>query len=136
MAGEISVNLSGQISLGSSPYNITGEVFPPGPVAYDSSVSLADKVIKSVSTSDVSLTALLVNTATIEGLLYIKNLDPTNYVKIGPTSGGAIVPFARINPGKAALIPLEPGLTLRIQANSSACKCDIRLYAGNGSAGA
>lgn len=136
MAGEITISLSGQISIGSAPYAVTGEVIPNGQVAYDSSTSLADKVIKSVTTSDVSLTALLVNTATIEGLLYIKNLDSTNYVTLGPTSGGAIVPMVRLNPGKVALIPLVPGLTLRCQANTAACKCDIRLYAGNSTSGA
>lgn len=136
MAAEIKVSMSGSIAIGTSPYNIKGELFPAGTTSYDSSTALADKVVKSIPTSDTSLTALLPNTATIEGVLYVKNLDATNYVKFGPTSGGAIVPMVRVNPGKAAFIPLEPGLTLRAQANVGACKCDIRLYAGNGSAGA
>ena len=136
MANEITVSISGQIAIGTSPYNLAGEVFPGGQAFYDSSTSLADKVVKSIPTSDTNLTALLPNTSTIEGFLYVKNLDSTNYVKLGPTAAAAIVPMIRLNPGKVALIPLEPGLTLRAQANTAACKCDIRLYSGNGAAGA
>lgn len=135
MAGEITVNLSGQVAIGTSPYNIS-EQLPSGQISFDSSTALADKVVKSVSTSDTNMTALLVNTATIEGLLYMKNLDATNYVKIGPTSAGAIVPMVRLRPGKVALIPLEPGLTLRAQANTAACLVEFRLYAGNSTSGA
>lgn len=136
MSGEITVNISGQIALGTAPYNISGEIFPAGQVSFDASVTLSDKIIKSIPTSDTDLTALLPNTDNIEGLMYIKNLDPTNYVKWGPTSGGAIVPASRIRPGKIAIIPLEPGIAQRIQANTAACICDIRVYAGSGSSGA
>lgn len=136
MASEITVNLSGTISRGTAPYNITGEIFPSGSVSFDSSTTLRDCIIKSIATSDTSLTALLPNTDNAEGLLYIKNLDQTNYVTFGPDSGGSIVPMVRLNPGKVALIPLYPTVTLRAQANTGACICDIRLYAGNSTSGA
>lgn len=135
MAGEITINFSGQVSIGTAPYNIL-EQLPAGQISYDSSTSLADKVVKSIATSDTSMTALLPNTDNIEGLLYVKNLDATNYITIGPDAAGAIVPFARINPGRIALIPLFPTVTLRAQANTAACKVEFRLYAGNSTSGA
>lgn len=135
MAGEITVSLTGQLT-GTALAGEAGEAFPPGQLSYDSSTPLADKGTRLCTTSDVSLTTLFVNTATIEGLLWIKNLDATNYVKLGPTSGGAIVPMIRLRAGKVALIPLEPGLTLRVQANTASCQVAFRLYAGSGSSGA
>lgn len=134
MAGEITGNLNLNLAIGTAPYNVSD--ISNVALTYDSSTSLADKVVKSCSTSDTSLTALFVNTATIEGLLYVKNLDNTNYVTLGPTSGGAIVPMVRLNAGKAALIPLVPGLTLRAQANTAACKVEFKLFAGNSTSGA
>lgn len=136
MAGEITVNIAGTISIGTAPYNVSGEAFPTQQLSFDSSTSLSDKVIRSCTTSDVSLTALLPNTDNIEGLMYMKNLDNTNYIVIGPDSGGAIIPFARINPGRAMIVPLYPTVTLRIQANTASVKAEFRVFAGNSTSGA
>jgi hypothetical protein len=61
------------------------------------------------------------------GWAYFKNLDLTNYVDIGPTSGGAIVAFARLKPGEETVIRLTPGITLRALANTAAVNLDVRV---------
>ena len=58
---------------------------------------------------------------TSAGYCYIRNLDATNYVEIGPTSGGALVPMLRLKAGQEALMPLTPSVALRGQANTAAC---------------
>src|SRR6185369_12569200 len=122
MSNEITVNLSGRVAIGTSPYDMTGEAFPPQSGGFDASVSLLDAGTLVLTTGDTNLTALFPNTATIDGVLFIKNLDPTNYVQIGPTVAGAIAPLSRLNPGKWLYVPLEPGLTLRGKAHTASCK--------------
>jgi len=53
---------------------------------------------------------------------YLRNLDTTNYVDIGPTSGGAIVPMVRLKAGEACVFPLSASVVLRGQANTASCK--------------
>ena len=54
--------------------------------------------------------------------MQVTNLDPSNYVRLGPESAGAMVPLARLVPGDSTQIPLEPGVTLRAQANTAPVK--------------
>ncbi|SFH96726.1 hypothetical protein [Planctomicrobium piriforme] len=62
------------------------------------------------------------------GRCEIINLDGTNYVDIGPESGGAMVPMVRLKPGECHAFRLKPGITLRGQANTAACKVQFRFY--------
>lgn len=62
------------------------------------------------------------------GLLCLLNLDDTNYVTYGPESGGSMVPIGRLNPGgEPQMIRLEPGITLRMQADTGACDVELLL---------
>lgn len=75
----------------------------------------------SIGTSeeDVDLSAL-----TTEGWLWMKNLDTTNHVQWGASTGGtfpSMVTIGRLEAGEPALFRMEPGATLRMKANSSAC---------------
>jgi len=65
---------------------------------------------------------------TTEGWCIIQNLDTTNYVDWGPTSGGSMVQVGRLEAGEFACLRLYPGLTLRMQANTSACKVEINVF--------
>lgn len=57
---------------------------------------------------------------TTEGMLYMKNLDTTNYVQWGFSTG---VYGGRIKPGETAgPFRMEPGLTLFLKANVAACR--------------
>jgi hypothetical protein len=60
---------------------------------------------------------------TTEGMLYMENLDPTNYVQWGfsPTVYGG-----RMQPNDPPVqMRMEPGLTLYLKADTAACKCNV-----------
>jgi hypothetical protein len=60
---------------------------------------------------------------TTEGWLLMQNLDETNYVQWGFSTG---VYGGRMNAGETAgPFRMEPGLTLYLKANTAACKCQI-----------
>lgn len=74
----------------------------------------------SVGTSEV-------NTAfpelTTEGMLWMRNLDATNYVEWGFSTG---VYGGKMKPGEpAGPFRMKPGLTLYLKANTAACKVQI-----------
>lgn len=56
---------------------------------------------------------------TTEGWLFMKNLDATNYVQWGFSTG---VYGGRMEPGEIAMFRMEPSLTLYLKANTAACK--------------
>ena len=59
------------------------------------------------------------------GWVWMKNLDATNYITFGPKSAGSMVVFGRLKPGESIVMRLEPGITLRMLANTAACKLQI-----------
>lgn len=59
---------------------------------------------------------------TTEGFLYMRNLDATNYVEWGFSTG---VYGGKMKAGETALYRLKPGTTLYLKANTAACKCVI-----------
>lgn len=79
----------------------------------------------TIPTSD---TAVTLTGITTPGWAIFRNLDATNYVDFGPDSGGAIVPFGRMEAGEPACFRLQPsGLTLRMQANTASCRVEIEV---------
>ena len=58
----------------------------------------------------------------------MRNLDATNYVQYGPKSSGSMVAVGRIEAGEIHAFRLEPGITLRWVANTSAVLVDLRIY--------
>lgn len=75
--------------------------------------------VKLITTSDAALSASELSTM---GWAIFMNLDVTNYVEFGPDSGGSIVPAIKLLPGEAAILRLEPGITVRSQANTGSCE--------------
>ena len=59
------------------------------------------------------------------GYCFIKNLDATNYVTYGPEAAGAMAAMGRLKAGEFTILRLEPGITLRAQANTASC--DVRF---------
>lgn len=53
---------------------------------------------------------------------YLRNLDTTNYIDVGPTVAGAIAPMVRLKAGEACLFPLSASVVLRAQANTASVK--------------
>jgi len=85
----------------------------------------ADGGIRTIGTSEetISLTDL-----SSPGRAWLENLDETNYVQVGPDSGGSMVPFLRLDPGQANLLTLEPGVTLKAKADTAPVKLLVRVY--------
>lgn len=52
--------------------------------------------------------------------LFIENLGPTNYVDFGPEVAGAMEEIGRLKSGEVAMIPLFPGVVIRMKANTGA----------------
>lgn len=65
---------------------------------------------------------------TYEGWLYLENLDPSNVIEYGPESGGVMVPFGKILPGKGTLLMLKPGTVVRARAWNAASRLLVKLY--------
>lgn len=62
------------------------------------------------------------------GWVYMRNMDPTNTIKFGPTSGGAIVDLGEMLPGEEAWFRLVPGVVLRAISLTSACFLNYKIY--------
>ena len=74
----------------------------------------------TIGTSEESVSLSELGT---EGFAWFQNLDDTNYVQWGPDSGGSMVAVGRMKAGEVAgPFRLEPGLTLKMKANTAACK--------------
>lgn len=55
---------------------------------------------------------------------FLRNLDTTNYIKVGPTTGGAILEMIRLKPGESCLFPIGPSVVLRAQSAVAACNLE------------
>lgn len=119
MANELQLAISATLTNG-----YLSEVFNPGTIQVTQTTLGSYAPVVSVGTSEEDMLAGDVGTL---GYLFIRNLDAANYVTYGPKSGGAMVAFGRIKAGEAAAIRLEPGITLRWQANTAAVKVKVLL---------
>ena len=63
-----------------------------------------------------------------ERWLFLKNLDTTNYVTVGPDSGGNQINMLKLLPGDiSGPIALDPAATIKATANTAACKVEMLL---------
>jgi len=112
MANELSVNVQANLAIGNlkenfAPGNKRIDVDAIG--SYGSVVTVGQAAEEDYTTGDI---------ATL-GWLFLENLDDDNYVTYGPKSGGVMVPFGRLEAGEVAAFRLEPGITLRWQADTA-----------------
>lgn len=56
--------------------------------------------------------------------IQIKNIDATNFVDIGPDSGG-LVGFARLKAGEDMKLPLKPGVTVKAIADTASVVIEL-----------
>lgn len=76
--------------------------------------------IQVIGTSEEVITSTDVGTL---GWAWFRNLDTSNYVTIGPESGGAMVGMLKLKAGETAgPFRLLPGVVLRGQANGASVK--------------
>lgn len=119
MAEEISLSMSMTLENGTLK-----ESFLPGTVLIDQAVIGAHSPVVLVSTSEEDLDTGDISTL---GRIAGVNLDTTNYVVVGPSTGGPLHPLMRLPPGEPFALRLEPGITWRWVANTSPCKVQIKL---------
>ena len=75
----------------------------------------------AVTTTD---TAISISGLSAPRLCAIRNIG-SNPVKIGPTSGGAIVAFAQLAAGEGFIVPLVPSVALRAQTTTGTSTLEI-----------
>lgn len=117
MANEITITLSASVA---NAYFKSS--FQPGSIQLNQTAIGGHMPIVSVGTSEEALTFGDISTL---GYMALRNLDTTNYVDIGPESGGAMVPMVRLKAGNVAIMRLKPGITVRAQANTAAVKLQV-----------
>ena len=65
----------------------------------------------------------------INGLLYLRNLDETNYVLFGPQSDASTIEvIGLLKPGEIAFFRLAPTIILWAQADTADCLMDVKLF--------
>lgn len=120
MSAEIRINLQVAVSNGSFR-----DTFNPGLLTMDQ----ASVGGGSPGTVSIGTTEEVVSFGDLSpGLVAIQNLDTTNYIEFGPTSGGAMVVCGKVQPGKIALFELGASVSLRAKANTAACKVLIKGF--------
>jgi hypothetical protein len=113
MANEISAYLSIDVENGYLSFP-----FSTGQLQFDQANARAGNpgtVNIGTSQEDISLGDLV-----DPGFVFLQNLDATNYVQIGPKSGGVMVNAIRLYPRQFAFLPLDSGVVLRAVANTAA----------------
>lgn len=88
----------------------------------DQSASGAHGGIQEIGTSEESLVMGDISTS---GMAYFRNLDDTNFVKIGPDSTG-LVDFIKLKPGEFCLVRLATS-TIKAIADTAACKLEYYI---------
>lgn len=117
MANEIAVNVSANVSNGNLKFT-----FSPGTVYVDQAAvggPTPGQVVVGTTEETISLAEL-----TTYGWVFIQNLDSTNFVEWGFSAG---VYGGKLEPGEVALFRLKHGASLRMKADTAACK--VLVYA-------
>lgn len=118
MANEITVNAKLAVNNGNLSFTrtITGALFDQAASGGPTPGYL------TVGTSEESETFSELSTV---GWLLMENLDPTNYVEWGFSTG---VYGGRLEPGEPALFRLSPSTTMYFLANTAACKVVVYCF--------
>lgn len=90
---------------------------------FDQTAIGGDGAIVEIGTSEEDIDLSEITTL---GWCYMRNLDTTNYVEWGKKDGsGNMQAIGRLEAGEPALFRMNPGVTLRMKANTAACKVQI-----------
>jgi hypothetical protein len=73
-------------------------------------------------------TAIPAGSLSIYGWMFCENLDATNYVEIGPVSGGVMVGNGKLKPGEFSWFRTRPGVSYAAFANTATVKLNYRWY--------
>lgn len=117
MANEISATVG--LSVVNGNLRIS---FPQLTRQYNQTASgLSDQVLSiATAAEDVSF-----GDVATPGLCVLHNLDTTNYVEYGMSDSGTIKKLAKLSAGDVHMIRIAASTTLRMQANTAACKVRV-----------
>lgn len=82
---------------------------------------LEDTVTVGTSEQDIAIPTNSKFTAALQGIFCAVNLDTTNFVKLGPKSGGSMVEAVRLYPRYPVVVPIAPSVVLRWIADTAPC---------------
>lgn len=118
MANEITIQSMLTLAKGSNKAS-----FAPDTQRVTQTGSRMKDIVKSVTTSEVTIA---INDIGTPGYLCIQNLDGTNFVKWGISTG---VYTGRLNAGEVANpFRIEPGVTT-LYLIADTASCDVRVFA-------
>lgn len=117
MANEISVNF--QLKVNNPAGSTQGYVQTMSKSAlYNQNALGANAETVTVPTTAPGTAYTFPNLATV-GMMYLQNLDSTNYVTYGVLSGGVLYALGKIEAGEIAFFRLNPGVTFAMLANTA-----------------
>lgn len=120
MSNEIRIGYSWQIANGNYQDQLAGNL------SLTQTTQGAAAGVMAVPTT-AGGTVLPLGSVSTPGWIYMQNLDGTNYVQFGPTSGGAIVVCGKMKAGEIAIFRADSGVTLRLIANTATCNVQYEL---------
>ena len=124
MPNEINVSLNMQVKNG--PYS---DYVQPGQIQIDQAAIGREGVVHTVGTSVTTIYSSGGGDITTEGLVYLRNLDDTNYCTFGPWSGSSQTTIGKLKPGEYCFFRMDPAIsTLRATADTAAIELDVRIF--------
>lgn len=126
MANEITLNVSATLKNPSTASaGGLNDQFAPGALVYNQTTQGKYEGVVATSTSDTVFPTLGLTTP---GYCFLQNLDSTNAIDVGPTSGGAIVDAIRLLAGEVAVFRMKSGATYRHQADAGTPRLQIKVW--------
>lgn len=120
MADEIKVTTNIQVTNG-----VVKHTFAPGQISIDQAATGIYDAILSIGTTEETSGPAFGDVGT-ERLCVVYNLDSTNYVQVGFSTG---VYGMRLRASSVpAVFELEPNATLYLKANTAACKVRVIVH--------
>lgn len=120
MANEITLTAIAKLVNGS----LTPGTIKVSNLQVDQTNAEVDTFTQNIGTSEEDVTFGNVTTL---GWLFMRNLDSTNYVQWG-AKDTTMKTAGRLEAGEFALFRVEPGITLRMVANTAACDVWFVMY--------
>lgn len=98
----------------------------PGTITISLNTQGGTSGIQVIGTSEENLDYGDVSAANA-GLLYMRNLDSTNYVDWGMSDGGTMKAVGRMEASEPAFFRVQPSAQVRLQANTASVKIEYLL---------
>ena len=119
--------MADEITLSMAIGVINGEFsakVPPVRITRDQTTAGFSAGIQTIGTS--AETVVFQTDIATTGYLFLRNLDATNFIEIGPDSAG-IVNFIKMLAGDVAMFRFHSSATMKAKADTSACSLEFFL---------